>query len=150
MGQVSKYTPEWGRTICIGLSEGRSLLSVCRDNNIPYEAAKNWERDIPEHATNSARAREVGCHALADQCLNIADTPLLGEERTTKADGGVEVKEGDMLAHRKLQIDTRMRLLGKWLPKVYGDKLDIDLKAAVTGSVAYQANMPKRGQDDPV
>lgn len=132
MAQASSYTKEDGETICAGLAEGHSLLEICQATGISYEAAKRWEKDVPQHATDSARAREIGCHALAEQCLRIADTPLLGEETTTKADGSVEIKTGDMLGHRRLQIDTRMRLLGKWLPKVYGEKLELGGEIAHT------------------
>ena len=123
MAQASKYDKEDGETICAGLAEGRSLLEICQAIGINVSTAWYWERDIPEHAENSARAREIGYRVLSEQCLQIADTPLIGEERTVKPDGSVEVREGDMLGHRKLQIDTRLRLLGKWAPKVYGDKL---------------------------
>jgi len=125
MAQQSTYTPEDGETICAGLAEGRSLLSICEAMGIPYSTAARWERDIPEHAANSARAREIGYRALSEECLRIADTPLIGEERTVKPDGSIEVREGDMLGHRRLQIDTRLRLLGKWAPKVFGDKLAV-------------------------
>jgi hypothetical protein len=30
-----------------------------------------------------------------------------------------------MLGHRKLQIETRLKLLAKWDPKRYGDKLSL-------------------------
>lgn len=121
----STFNQEDAETIYACLAEGKSLLSICEVMGIPYSTARQWERDNPEHAANSARARELGCHFLAEQCLQIADTPLEGVETTTKADGGIEEKRGDMLAHRKLQIDTRMRLIGKWAPKIYGDKLAI-------------------------
>ena len=123
MAAQSKYNKEDGETICYALSEGNSLLSICEAMGIAYATAHRWEQDIPEHADNSARARAIGYRALSEQCLQIADTPMIGEERTVKADGTIEVREGDMLGHRKLQIDTRLRLLGKWAPKVYGDKL---------------------------
>lgn len=125
MAQASKYTKKDGDTICSGLAVGKSLMAICKEHGISYEAAKRWERDIDEHATASLRAREIGCHALAEQCLEIADTPLIGEIRTTKADGAVEIRHEDMTAHRRMQIDTRMRLIGKWLPKVYGDKVAV-------------------------
>ena len=125
MGQQSTYTPEDGETICAGLAEGRSLLEITQAMGIPYSTAARWERDIPEHAVNSACAREIGYRALSEECLRIADTPLIGEERTVKPDGSIEVREGDMLGHRRLQIDTRLRLLGKWAPKVFGDKLAV-------------------------
>ena len=129
MGQKSTYTPEAGATICAGLAEGRSMLSICQENGISYEAARNWERDIPEHATNSARAREIGCHALADQCIEIADDDSRDWEPVRNQDGeviGIKV-DGEHVQRSKLKIDTRMRLLGKWLPKVYGDKVSAEL-----------------------
>jgi hypothetical protein len=30
-----------------------------------------------------------------------------------------------MIEHRKLRIETRLKLLAKWNPKKYGDRLDI-------------------------
>jgi hypothetical protein len=30
-----------------------------------------------------------------------------------------------MIAHRKLKIETRLKLLSKWNPKKYGDKMDV-------------------------
>lgn len=123
MAQQTTFDPLDAETICEALAEGRSLLTICESMGISYATARRWEVDFPEHAANSARAREIGCHYLAEQCLQIADTPLMGVERTLKADGGIEVREGDMLAHRRLQIDTRMRLIGKWASKLYGEKL---------------------------
>ncbi len=122
MAQKSTFNQEDADTICYALAEGHSLLSICEAMGIPYTTAKRWEADLPEHAANVARARELGCHALAEQALQIADTPCLGEVRTTKADGTVEVRQEDMTQHRKLQIDTRKWLLSRWLPKVYGDR----------------------------
>ena len=125
MSRASKYNAEDGATICAGLSEGHSLLSICEAMGIPYSTAKDWERDVAEHSANVARARELGCHAMAEQALEIADTPRMGIIRTTKADGSIEERQEDMTAHRRLQIDTRKWLLSRWLPKVYGDKVEL-------------------------
>lgn len=125
MSRESEYTDWHGEMICLGLAEGHSLLSICEALGVPYSTARDWEKNIPEHSANVARAREHGCHALAEQALQIADTPCLGEVRTTKADGAVEVRQEDMTAHRKLQIDTRKWLIARWLPKVYGDKVAV-------------------------
>lgn len=122
MSRQSTYNKEDGETICAALSEGHSLLSICEAMGIPHATARLWEKDVPEHAANATRAREAGCHALADQALRIADTPQLGIVRTTKPDGAVEERQEDMTQHRRLQIDTRKWLLARWLPKVYGDR----------------------------
>jgi hypothetical protein len=125
VGQKSTYTAWAGEMICAGLAEGHSLLATCEALGIAYPTARLWEEENPEHAANATRARAMGCHALADQALAIADTPRLGIVRTTKADGSIEERQEDMTAHRRLQIDTRKWLLAKWLPKVYGDKLEL-------------------------
>jgi hypothetical protein len=81
----------------------------------------------PELSTAIAHARDVGYDAMAEDCLIIADTPMLGEEISeSEDDEGVKrvtIKKVDMLGHRKLQIETRLKLLAKFNPKRYGDKL---------------------------
>lgn len=127
MAQESTYTEWAGETICAALAEGHSLLSICEAMGIPYETARRWERDIPEHAVNSARARELGCHYLAEQCLDIADDARNDWMERLDRDGkGIGwALNGDHVQRSKLRIDTRMRLIGKWLPKIYGDKVAV-------------------------
>ena len=126
MGQKSTYTAWAGEMICAGLAEGHSLLSTCQALGIPYETAKQWEIDIPAHAAESMRAREIGCHAMADQCVEIADD---GRNDWMEHHGGEDAPgwkiNGENIQRSRLRIDTRLRLLGKWLPKVYGDKLEL-------------------------
>jgi len=128
-GQQSTYTEWAGETICAGLAEGHSLLSICEAMGISYEAAKRWETDVPEHATNSTRARAIGCHALAEQCLAIADdserdfAPVVGFDADD--DSAPKAFNSEHVQRSKLRIETRMRLIGKWLPKVYGDRTTV-------------------------
>lgn len=69
-----------------------------------------------------ARAREDGEDFLAADCLNIADDN--GKDvRQTK--DGTEVTDHDVIQRAKLRIETRLKLLAKWNPKKYGDKLDM-------------------------
>lgn len=73
-------------------------------------------------AAQYTRAREIGYDRLADELLKIADTPQHGVKTTTKATG-TETTEGDMIEHRRLQVDARKWMLSKMLPKKYGDKM---------------------------
>ena len=134
----SSYTPEIGGLIAERLAKGEPLAQICRDEGMPHaNTVRNWMEANPEYAVVIARARESGYDLIAADCLQIADTPLLGEEVTTKPDGTVEIKTGDMLGHRKLQIDTRLKLLAKWDPKRYGDKIEATHK----GSLGVTINM---------
>lgn len=119
------YSQEIAEKICERLAAGESLNAICKDKGLPAESTvRRWALlDVDGFAANYARARELQAHFLAEQIINISDTPLEGQEITIKADGSQETKVGDMLGHRKLQVDSRKWYLSKVLPKVYGDKL---------------------------
>jgi hypothetical protein len=122
-GSISSYTQEIADKICARISEGEGLKTMCREEGMPgWRTVYDWIQKYPEFAQAMERARELGADAIASECLEIADTPLQGEETTTRPDGSVETKRGDMLGHRKLQIETRLKLLAKWHPKKYGER----------------------------
>lgn len=56
----------------------------------------------------------------------------------------------DMLGHRKLQIETRLKLLAKWDPRRYGEKVEVNgtmtLEQLVAG--AGRAATKKAGDAD--
>ena len=126
-GRPSSYTPEIASEICLMLSEGKSLRSICRKASFPTESTvREWALDnVNGFSAHYARAREIGYSRLAEEILTIADTPKLGK-KIKKTDDGEETVIGDMVEHRKLQIDARKWMLSKMLPKVYGDKLSLE------------------------
>lgn len=105
------------------MSLGEPLTEICRDLKIHYTTWREWCTKDPALDIAHGRARDEGFDALAASCLKIADTPLEGVETTTDEDG-VSEKRGDMLGHRKLQIETRLKLLAKWDPRRYGEKIE--------------------------
>ena len=124
--------------ICARLSKGEPLAQICRDVHMPDRTVVyDWANENESISQRIARAREIGFDAIADDCLSISDTPLVGtEEKVTPAiknqqgdvvvPESIELKRGDMLGHRKLQIETRLKLLAKWDPKRYGDKQQVE------------------------
>ena len=88
----------------------------------------DWQQKYPEFAEDFARARSLGFDAIAEEMFYIADTPCVGEEIELDADGNItKIKRGDMLGHRRLQVDTRARLLAKWDRKRYGDHTQTEI-----------------------
>lgn len=126
-GRPSTYNPDIARMMCEQLSEGIPLREICRQEGFPmWRTVYLWMSKDPELNTAIAHARDIGYDAMAEDCLIIADTPMMGEEVSeTEDDDGVKVtiKKVDMLGHRKLQIETRLKLLAKFNPKRYGDKI---------------------------
>lgn len=127
MGRRTKYTAEIARQICERLSEGETLKSICRDEKMPgWRTVYDWMERHKEFAASIARARELGFDAIAEEALQIANTPEIGEE--TEDDGEkIKTKRADMLGHRKLQVWTRLQLLAKWSPGKYGDRRIVDM-----------------------
>lgn len=134
IGRPSKYDPEIARIICEQLSEGIPLRQICRENDgFPaWRTVYDWmHRDDALGSAgvglsaSIARARDIGYDALAEECLQIADTPQFGQKQVMSDEGATTTIE-DMLGHRKLQIETRLKLLAKFHPTKYGDRVAIE------------------------
>ncbi len=101
------------------VSKGEPLASVCRTPGYPATVTwYDWLKVDAELAERFARAREAGFDAIARDALEIAD-----DEPGTTPQGTVD---GAEVMHRKLRIETRLKLLAKWDPKRYGDKVQVD------------------------
>jgi len=123
MGRPSKYTPELADEICQRLSNGEPLRQICRDDHMPaWQKIYEWMAKDEKLSGAIAHARDLGYDAMAEECLIIADTPQLGQTQVMD-DKGSKVTIEDMLGHRKLKIETRLKLLAKFNPKKYGDKV---------------------------
>ncbi len=122
-GSGSKYTEDIAATIVARLSEGEPLRHISRDLGIAWLTIYRWMEAHEGFASRIARARELGQEAILEEAMAIADTPLMGIIETIKPDGTIEQRKEDMLGHRKLQIETRLKLLAKWNPKKWGEKI---------------------------
>jgi len=89
-----------------------------------WTAVYEWMARDENLSERIAYAREQGFEALAEEALMIADTPVFGQKQVM-TDQGTATTVEDMLGHRKLQIETRLKLLAKWNPKKYGDKVQV-------------------------
>jgi hypothetical protein len=131
IGRPSKYTPEIAAEICERLGRGETMRQICRDEHMPHwTQVYEWLARDDSLSLRVAHAREAGYDALAEEALEIADTPRLGAKKVFSSGAGEDedsmtVTEEDMLGHRKLQIETRLKLLACWNPKKYGSKLAV-------------------------
>ena len=121
--------------ICERLAEGVSLRSICSEPGMPSVGAfLGWVAADPKLAEQYAHARALCMDAMAEQILEIADTPQIGQKTVSKATG-LEITEGDMIEHRKLRVDARKWLMAKMAPKKYGDKVETTHKGDPTAPV---------------
>lgn len=114
--------------ICDRISTGESLRAICADNGMPALSTVMLWLTRPDRASfveQYTRARELQADYLAAQIVEIADTPVIGVKTKTNEKGEVETTEGDMIEHRRLQVDARKWYASKLAPKKYGDRQEI-------------------------
>jgi hypothetical protein len=134
-GRPTKRTPAVTERIISGLSQGTPLTVICREHGMPgVSTIYDWMDADERLSGDIARARDLGWDALANECLSIAD---------------VEPENKTALAHQRLRIDTRLKLLAKWDPKRYGELIKMsgsDGQSSVMNALAVtfvQAPQPE-------
>lgn len=140
-GSGSKYTEEIADQICDLVSNGVNLRAVCRMQGMPaWRTVYDWVVAKPDFAARLARAREMGYDALAEEALEISNTPVMGQKQVM-GDNKTYTTVEDMLGHRKLQIETRLKLLACWDPSKYGSRTTLagDAKNPVVIDAAKEA-----------
>jgi len=142
-GRPPKYTDALANEILERLSQGEPLTSICRDEHMPnVSTVFYWEKIIDGFSNKITRAREYSADYFSYEIKEIADTPQIGEMLTTKPlldKGGkpvfdekgkpiliVERKVADMIEHRKLRIETRIKLMQMLKRKTYGNNPQAD------------------------
>lgn len=123
-GRPSDYSNAMADAICERISDGQSLRSICEADEFPHKATVfRWLAENEAFRDQYARARDTQAEVLFDEMITIADTPMLGQKTKIGSDGKSETTEGDMIEHRRLQIEARKWVLGRMAPKKYGDKV---------------------------
>lgn len=98
------------------VSEGMPLVDACRSVGVGYRTAYDWIARSPRFAEMMDAARETGFDAIAANVRRVAR----GEEGYSTGD----------VKRDKLVVETDVKLLSKWHPKKYGDKLQVEQKTA--------------------
>lgn len=108
------------------VSGGMPLAQACRALGVSvgttYDRLANW----PAFADMMNKARLIGFDVLAEDCLEIADHTA---NDTIEGRSGPTANK-EWIARSKLRVETRLKLLAKWHPKKYGEKLEIEQKSA--------------------
>jgi hypothetical protein len=124
-GRPTKRTPAIEDEILHRISSGETLRSICRTparEDLPsFNAWYDWCEADEQLSVRFARARARGFDAIAEECAEIADD-IVNDDIVT--DGGVR-PNAEWISRSKLRVETRLKLLAKWDPKRYGEKLDV-------------------------
>ena len=114
------WTPELEQSIIDWLASGKTLREFCRQDGKPsHDAVYDHEKVSEEFKQRIARAREIGEEVIAQECLAIADD---GSNDWQETEFGPRVNK-EHISRSRLRVDTRLKLLSKWNPRRYGDKV---------------------------
>lgn len=103
------------------IQEGKPLREYCRLPGSPtWKTVYNWLEKDEDFATRFAQARDAGADAIAEEALEILDQV---PERV-EAEGGSRY-DAAFVTWQRNRAEYRLKLLSKWNPKKYGDKLDV-------------------------
>ncbi len=133
-------------SVCEQIAKGVTMADICRQAGMPdRQTIYEWSVADAEFALRIARARDDGADVIAEQSLAIVDAP---PERGP--DGKIDAGS---VAHAKLRAEHRLKLLAKWNPKKYGDKIQAEHTGANGGAIQVASTVtfvrpPRMDEDD--
>ena len=115
VGRPTKYNSALASKICMRMASGASVRRICNDQDMPcFRTVMAWAHD-KDHVAYKAgfpaqyqAAMESKAYHMFDELLEIADDDRCEAQRS------------------RIMVDTRKWYLSKCLPKVFGDKLNLD------------------------
>ena len=99
-----------------GMNGGLSCFKACQAAGVPHNTFLRWVDDDPQLADRYAGARHNLIERMANDLLEISDSPVPTTDSGATDSGAVQDK--------RLRVDTRKWLLSKLAPKKYGDKIE--------------------------
>ena len=115
VGRPTKYNSALASKICMHMAGGESVRKICRDADMPsFPTVMRWVHDSSQVAYKDGfpeqyqAAMMSKAHHMFDELLEIADDDIDDTQRS------------------RLRVDTRKWYLSKCLPKIFGDKLNLD------------------------
>lgn len=113
--------PDYGDSIEAQLiadivASGETMVDACRSVGVPYSTTFHRIVANPKFAEMMERAREAGHEIIASNIRKVTR----GEEGYTTGDPKRD----------KLVAEMDLKLLAKWHPKRYGEKLQVETKSA--------------------
>lgn len=152
--------------LCVLLEQGMSLTEACTrvvDAPLPSSVLKWVDSDPEGIGQRYALARETGYRLLGDEISRIsAETHAIVYVQKRDAAGNLMHDEtgepllekalaplsADVMAHKRLMVDTLKWKLSKMLPKVYGDKVTQEHTGKDGGPITMAAVNLKGLSDD--
>lgn len=129
MSESATHSDSWD--ILNAIADGESARAACKRAGITHWALlKRLEKD-PELAHHYTRAQQARAEKFADEIVQLADS---ADNTNWNA--------------VRLQVDARKWVASKLLPKVYGDRLEVEEKRDVSITITIGAETQRAALPD--
>ena len=125
-GRPTKYQSDLAKEICDAIastSKGTKRLCVENSHWPCQDTLFTWLKIYPEFSEQYAQAKICQIELLVDEILEISDD---SSQDQYVNELGVLVSNPPAINRARLKVDTRKWLASKLVPKVYGNKIDIE------------------------
>ena len=137
---------ELAREICDQMALGRSMNSICRELDIDVSCVRRWSmEDVDGCRAMFAEARQLQVHYWVDSIMDLCDDVrmdvdvILEKDENDEYTGEYEIRiNHDHISRVKLKIDSMKWIAGKIAPKIYGDKVALEVAGPDGGPVQHQ------------
>lgn len=140
MGRPTIYTPELRAELCRRLASGRTLRSVCRDEDMPCrDIVQEWLLDCHKEegkdkawisdnfSDHYARAREIQAENVHDEIVEIADHNANDFIDIEMKNGKTKtIFDKEAVLRSKLRVDARLAWLANTSPRKYGRNVKVE------------------------
>lgn len=126
------YDPAVADEILRRMMNGETVTAAAASIGVDRGAIYVWKRDRPDLDAAFEAARLAGAEMIAQDALRIVDGDDLDDLVPMDLEGvrglvnrktQLAAAGGDPVARARLRFEGRMKLLSKWFPAHYGDKL---------------------------
>lgn len=125
MSRPSSYTEELADAILDQMMDGRSLRSICDDDDMPNRRTViRWMEKDEAFATRCARAREMQADYMDDLILDTANSCTVEDAQAAR-----------------VKISAYQWRASKLAPKRYGDKVQTEVSGPDGGPIPTQINV---------
>ena len=135
-GPHSSYNEEVGDHVCAAIVEGATLREIAEELNINRCTILSWVHQNEDFAKKYRIARQMQAECLVDDIMTIANDGTNDYmERETKTGGTEMVINSEHIQRSRLRIDSIKWVAGKFAPRVYGDRVDVNHTGGVTATL---------------
>jgi hypothetical protein len=131
-GRPTKYTPEIADKICSKIVVGRSLRSICLDEDMPdlvtiYSWLRLYQDFLKQYDVATGERTETQQEMLIE----------MGDKAIEHAESSDPKAAGAIVSAYKLKADNLKWSMSKMKPKKYGEKLDLTSDGKALPSPIY-------------